>query len=397
MYTFRDYIRRGFFFLNNQFFPRRKKLSTLMIYGTDLCDSACKHCLIWTKRPVHYLSYDKIVDIMKSRCITRNTRVGLEGGEFLLHPDALMIMKWFHQHHPNFDLLTNALRPELVMKAVTQFPPQRLLISLDGDKETYKNMRGKDGYDGIIEILKTLSGKIPISLMFTLSPYNDFEDLEHVAEVAQRWNTDLRIGVYNDISFFDTIESAHRFDIGSQKKEAVRNFSLAKQLIQNKPRENFLFQPQPDSSDEFIDIKSHLPKKIKHFPENEDYLILYDLWRRGKLRLRCHSIKDSLVILPNGDVPLCQNLDVKLGNVFEQTLDEIFNGQSSVKTQNYYCCNCNGCWINFHRKYDIILYRSLEKYLGKFLTKKLMGDYWWDSESRKSYQRIMKEYKSGCR
>ena len=72
-----------------------------MIYATDLCDSACKHCLIWAKRPVHYLSFEKIKEIMQSRCITKNTAVGLEGGEFMLHPDAEKIMEWFYHNHPH--------------------------------------------------------------------------------------------------------------------------------------------------------------------------------------------------------------------------------------------------------------------------------------------------------
>ena len=63
MYAASNYINRGLTFLNNRWFPSRKKLSTLMIYGTDLCDSACKHCLIWTKRPVNYLPFEKIKEI----------------------------------------------------------------------------------------------------------------------------------------------------------------------------------------------------------------------------------------------------------------------------------------------------------------------------------------------
>jgi MoaA/NifB/PqqE/SkfB family radical SAM enzyme len=173
-----------------------------MIYGTDLCDSGCKHCLIWAKRPINYLPFEKIVDIMQSRCITKRTTIGLEGGEFLLHPDAMKILEWFSKHHSNFDLLTNGLKPEKVIEAVTKFPPQRLFISLDGPQDTYHNMRGKDGYDGIINLIEKLHSIVPISAMFTLSPYNDFDDLEHVAQVCKKYGIDLRIGVYNNISFF---------------------------------------------------------------------------------------------------------------------------------------------------------------------------------------------------
>ena len=33
----------------------------------------------------------------------------------------------------------------------------------------------------------------------------------------------------------------------------------------------------------------------------------YQYFRNGELKLPCLSIKDSIVIYPNGDVPLCQN------------------------------------------------------------------------------------------
>jgi MoaA/NifB/PqqE/SkfB family radical SAM enzyme len=385
MYSPKSYINRGKTFINNQLFPGRKKLSTLMLYGTDLCDSACKHCLIWAKRPVNYLPFDTIKEIMKSRCITKNTTIGLEGGEFLLHPDAMDIMAWFHQHHPNFDLLTNGLKPESVIEAVDHHPPQRLFISVDGDKDSYLHMRGKDGYEGIIGIIEQTHKKIPISVMFTLTPYNDFKDMEHVAQLCKKYGVDMRIGVYNDISFFDTIEAAHFNDIGSLKSDVIRSFSEAKKLVGSKEHTATMSRPAPVSPQQMMSIRENLPDIIKEFKENYDFLVLYDEWRKGGLQLNCHSILDSLVILPNGDVPICQNLDDMIGNVFTQSLDEIFNGPETQKKQKHYEHNCNACWINFHRKYDVILYRTMEKYFGKWVTRKMLGRYWWEGTKKLSY------------
>jgi len=390
MYSFKNYINRAATFLNNQWFPGNKKLSTLMIYGTDLCDSACKHCLIWAKRPVNYLPFEKIKEIMNSRCVTKRTTIGLEGGEFLLHPDAMDILAWFSKHHPNFDLLTNALKPESVIEAVEKSPPQRLFISMDGDKDSYLHMRGKDGYEGIINVLEKTHKKVPISLMFTLSPYNDFGDMKHVATVAKKYGIDMRIGVYNDISFFDTIESAHFNDIGSLKSDRVLSFNEAKKMIDTNPRPTETLLPPAVTKEQLIKIKEKIPAIAKEFPENFDFLVLYDEWRKGGLKLNCYSILDSLVILPNGDVPICQNLNVMIGNVFTNTLDEVFNGAVSQEKQKHYSKNCNACWINFHRKYDVILYRSFEKYFGPWATRKLLGQYWWEHEKKKSYRQIFK-------
>lgn len=109
MYKTRDYIHNGVLYLNNIIRPRHKKLSTLMIYSTTKCQSRCKHCSIWQK-PVEHLSLEDIKNVMKSKCVTRNTTVGLEGGEFILHPEADAIMEWFMNNHPNYTLLSNCLK-----------------------------------------------------------------------------------------------------------------------------------------------------------------------------------------------------------------------------------------------------------------------------------------------
>jgi MoaA/NifB/PqqE/SkfB family radical SAM enzyme len=388
MYGVKNYINRGTVFLNNQLFPGSKKLQTLMIYATDLCDSACKHCLIWAKRPVNFMPLSKIKEIMSSKCISPQTTIGLEGGEFLLHPEALEILEWFTNNHKNFDLLSNGLVPKSLISAVTKFPPRRLYISLDGNKETYQHMRGKDGYDGIMQVLDELHDKLPISLMFTLSPFNDFSDMQHVAEICLKYKIDLRIGVYNDIAFFDTIQNAHSTDIGEHRNEEPLTFKVAKSLKEKHFKQLNKGVEASVSNENFNGIRNSLPTIIKQFKENYDFLVLYDEWRKKDLKLKCFSILDSLVILPNGDVPICQNLDVLIGNVNQATLDTIFNSPATQALQKEYVHNCNACWINFHRKYDVVLYRSLEKFFGKWVTSKMFGHYQWDADNH-SYSELI--------
>lgn len=402
MYDFKSYVNRGMRFMNNNLRPGNKKLSTLMFYATDLCDSGCKHCLIWAKRPVKHMPFEKIKELMHSKCVSKSTMVGLEGGEFLLHPEALDIMQWLHNNHPNFDLLSNCLKPDGVIEAVKKYPPKRLYISLDGTKETYKYMRGKDGYESVLKVIENLRKVVPISTMFTLSPYNDFSDMQHVAEICKKYDVDMRIGVYNDIAFFDTVEKAHETEIGTVKNDTLLKFGDVKRELgavamekntnlsvlereeKHKPKHNEL----AISDDAF---KERIPQIVKDFEENYDFLVLYDEWRRKKLKLNCYSILDSLVILPDGGVPICQNLDLKLGNVYEKSLDEIFNGPESVAIQKDHVHNCNQCWINFHRKYDVVLYRTMEKYFPKGIVNKMFGYYQWEEDAKSTYKDFMKK------
>lgn len=353
MYSIHDYALNGLLYLNNRVRPRHKRLAQLMIYATTRCQSRCRHCNIWQK-PVEYLSLADIRRLMQSRCVTARTTVGLEGGEFVLHPEADDILAWFRSHHPNYTLLTNGLAPRRIIEAVRRYRPRHLYVSLDGDRETYRRMRGCDGYGRVMEVVDALRNDVPLSLMFCLSPWNTMADMAYVIDVARRYGVDVRIGIYGRMAYM--MRPGHP-------------------------------APSPHLTDE--PRAASIPPSIHQTQENFDFVALYDAWRRGHLRLPCESIRSSLVVHSNGDVPLCQNLDVKLGNIHRQSLDEIFNGREACRVQCHHARHCNACWINFHRKYDIILLRNLERLLPHRLLEHLYGPYQWAQDPRLTYREAL--------
>ena len=348
MYNARDYIGNGCIYLNNALRQRHKVLSQLMLYATTRCQSRCRHCSIWEKE-VEHLSLETIKKIMQSRCIGKHTTVGLEGGEFVLHPQAEEIMEWFMENHPNYTLLSNCLASKKVTDMVKAYKPKHLYVSLDGNRETYKRMRGVDGYDRVLSVVDAVKDVVPVSLMFCLSPWNGFDDMEFVIDKAGELGVDIRIGIYGTMAFFDTTS----------------------ELVATNTYGNYIEQ---------------IPENICQTDENYDFVALYDEWKRGHLKLPCKSIFSELVVHSNGDVPLCQNFDIVLGNVYEKSLDEIFNSIETGKLQREYSQNCNGCWINFHRKYDIVLLRNFEKVLPKWIVEAILGKYQWAENDRESYK-----------
>ena len=378
MYTIYDYAYNGLLYLNNIMRPRHKRLSQLMIYTTTACQSRCKHCNIWQKK-VEHLSLDDIKRIMQSRCVTRRTTVGLEGGEFILHPQAEEIMAWFREHHPNYTLLSNCLAPRRVIDAVRHHQPRHLYVSLDGGRETYRRMRGRDGYDRVIEVVEALKDEVPLSLMFCLSPWNTYDDMAYVIDVAKHYGIDVRIGIYGTMAYMTDPERVAPPGPPFSPRGGYDSFAGVKwgQSIVAPPG------AEGGASGAFGALSS-----LSQTQENYDFVALYDEWRNGHLRLRCQSIKSCLVVHSNGDVPLCQNLDVMLGNIHSQSLDEIFNGASACQTQCHYSRHCNECWINFHRKYDIILLRNFERLLPKRLIEKFYGQYQWTADPKQTYRRL---------
>ncbi len=339
-----------------------------MLYATDLCNSKCKHCLVWTKKPVRHLPFEIIKQVLESKAIHKQTVVGLEGGEFLLHPEANEIMSFLDKKHPKYDLLSNCVQADRTIKAIENHKPMRLFVSLDGTPETHHYMRGKDCYHEIIEVIKSVKNKVPVSIMFTLTPYNSFADLVHVCEISKEMGIDVRVGIYNNMPYFDTVDEAHT--IKSSDTEQISD-------IQSQ------------------DFLNKIPEIIKDFKENYDFVALYEPWRKGQLSLSCNSIFDSIIIFPDGRVPICQNLSLELGNVFEESLYDIINKRSTMALQKEHKHNCNKCWINFHRKYDIILYRNIEKIGGRFLTQLFLQKYYWNSNYKNiTYKKLMNKYDS---
>lgn len=351
MYSIADYVQNGISFINNVLRKQNKELSSLMIYSTSICQSRCKHCSIWQK-PIESLSLSDIIKIMSSKCVTKRTTVGLEGGEFILHPEADAILEWFSNYHKNYTLLSNCLAPGKVIDAVKKYKPKHLYISLDGNKETYKVVRGRDGHDKVIQVVESCKNIVPISFMFCLTPWNNFEDMDYVIQIAQRYNIDVRIGIYNTMDFFDTTSKLM------------------------------------DVEDDYI---HKIPQSIHKTQENFDFVALYKEWKEGHLHLRCHSIYNELVIHSNGNVPLCQNLDVVLGNIHKNSLDEIFNSSATAKIQCEYSRHCNKCWINYHRKFDIILIRAAERFFPKKMIEFFYGKYQWNSDKKCTYRQYFKK------
>src|SRR5579863_2774904 len=333
MFGFSDYTSRGLNLVHNRLMPGSKRLSSLMLYATDRCDSGCKHCLIWAKRPTTVLPFETIVRIMASRCVHPSTMVGLEGGEFLLHPEAERILEWFAGNHRNYDLFSNCLQPERLIAAVRGYKPRRLYISLDGDHDTYLHMRGKDGYERVLRVIREVRGVVPVFVMFTLSPYNDFGDLRHVARVCRENGVFLRVGIYNNIPFFDTIEDGPGSMFGQYKNDEVLTYSKVKILKESRREDGPALVME--------DYTALIPEEVREYAENVDYIRLYQKWVTGKLRLGCHSIMDSAIVLPDGDVPLCQHLPTRLGNVYRDGLDAAFNSAESNKVQKYHSQHCN--------------------------------------------------------
>src|SRR3989338_2151605 len=275
----------------------------LSIFVTNRCNSKCKTCYIWKKKPKVDLPVETIKEILNDP-ITRRCDFTLQGGEFFLHPEYKEILTLFKNR--KFNVFSNALCKEKLIEAVNKHKIQNLYLSLDGKLDTNKSIRGVNNYNQVIEIINKLKNKAAITVNHTISPWNTFEDLIHVKNLCEKNKVRLQLGIYSNFRFFNTQHKINKID-----KRIVANIS-------------------------------------------EEYIRKCNSWFDGKIHFPCNSLRIWGTIYPNGDVPLCPNKDIILGNINACKLSDIWKSEKSKNIRKKYY-SCNGCWNPCSRRMEIEL------------------------------------------
>jgi len=309
----------------------RRVLTNVTFYATNLCDSRCIHCGFWQQRPVLHLSPEVFQRVHDSPATDIDTVFGFEGGEFPLHPQADEILEIFRGR--KIELYANGLKPELTKALVRKHSIPHLILSLDGRKETYRKIRGVDGFDRVTALAAEMARETLVSISYTLSPWNDLDDFQFVRQFCQRHGITFGLNILHNATFFHP------------------DFDYSEQALSP---EEFQMQPIPFAAEEHF--QGDHPVKL-------DYFLGYNEWLRGNLHVPCTSIFHRIVVFANGDIPLCQKGDFGiLGNLYEQSLEEIWWSRETLARQKRRI-RCNACWISFHRYDDLFMYRAMKTLL----------------------------------
>lgn len=298
---------------------QKRTLTNVTFYATNRCDSRCLHCGIWQQRPVVHLPLDIFQQVRDSPATDAETNFGFEGGEFLLHPQCDEILELFEGRR--IELYTNGLKPDRVEQLIDRHKIPHVILSLEGKRETYRKLRGVDGFDRVIGLVDSLMGRTKVSISCTLTPWNTLEDFLFVRDFCRERGITFGINIMHAGEFFD------------------RDCPL--EPISYAQREN-------------------LPNE---HPVKEDYFLLYNEWLKGSILLPCTSIFHRIVVYPDGEIPLCQQGHTGLlGNLKEQRLEDIWWSARTLKMQKEHI-RCNSCWISFHRYDDLFIQRALRTFL----------------------------------
>jgi len=175
------------------------KNATVLV--TNKCNSRCSMCNIWKQG----ISTDEMSVNEYERLFSRPEFMEIEdlnisGGEALLRQDIIEVIMAMVKKMPKlhmFFLSTNGTSPRLAKKLFNLLSSKikdiYLCVSLEGDKEVNKQVRGINSHDLALETIRLCREAVPnlhSIISMTLTKFNcNLESLEYIKKIAQKTNS----------------------------------------------------------------------------------------------------------------------------------------------------------------------------------------------------------------
>lgn len=310
-----------------------KRPLVLQMPVTSRCNSRCKTCNIWKNTNSVDIDSHDLRLVLQSPIYSNVRTVGLNGGEFTLHPNFIQVIESVLSLHSlsSIYLITNGLFPkklfELLRKAKKLCDTRKVSlfvgISVDGAKTVHEHIRGiPNCFKKTEEIINELyKNKEPycnnFSVICTLSKYNIafVRETEYFLEQYKDISIEYQLAVPNlRIKTYDDFDSYYVLS-----DERARMLAL-----------EFFYEKYKTSSNT---MKKQQCFVIYHFLKN-----------KGKGRLcKCNYLDRDLTIDEHLNLSLCATASRTVGNVRNEDSIEIINSSSFKQERKRIERLCNSC------------------------------------------------------
>lgn len=279
---------------------------------TTRCNLKCKHCR--TEEINYDLSLDEVEQIAQKLAHPQRRIVFLTGGEPLVRNDIVQVVSIFKKYIPCVCINSNSLLlNEELLDALIKAGLNYIQVSLDGLRETHDYMRGVGNFDRAIEKLRLINTKkIKLHVSCCISMLN----VDTMYDFAQELlvTNGIKVDILGFKRFIPKNEMAGKYNLGKYGlKRLYKNFE--------KVREHF----------------SNITKIVVDFPQKNVFDLENVMKVMRKYHLTCSGCSAATggpCIRPDGTVSPCSLLYINAGNIFENSLDEIYNSDPFVEICN---------------------------------------------------------------
>lgn len=285
---------------------------------TNSCNLRCSHCyqsdysskeeFNFIELVQAFIQYKEFIDFLNtkkpSQELIRPT-MAITGGEPFARGDFIDLLEIISAHKDVLDLyiLTNGtLIDKNKAKKIKEYGVSKVQVSIEGDEKTHDEIRGAGSFRKAIRGIEHLvNNDISVAISFTAHKQN-YKIFPKVVEIAKNVGAS-RIGTDRIVP-----EGSGKNLLMLSKEETKEYIYMIENQIQ-------LLSSANDSN---LQILNH---RALQFLATSDEKNLY----------KCSIGKNSLTLLPNGDVYVCRRLPIVIGNIKEQSLREIYFNSKIMK------------------------------------------------------------------
>jgi Fe-coproporphyrin III synthase len=320
--------------------PSIDKIHCINFAVTYKCNSRCVMCDIWKKYKNDSTLRDREIgyDVLKgfltrSKLLKKIWDIRFTGGEPFLRDDFVDVFGLFFATFPHstFSIASNGLDYNLIEKNISEILDNYKIdtlsvsFSLDGLGKMHDSVRGIPGsFDHIINTAKTLkaefNSRLNLSFNFTILPLN-YQHLYQVYDYSKK----LGVGfgsVFADVSENYYSNDNKKFDWTLEQLNEVE--TMINRIIIDDQKDKKFFH-RLFGTYAYYSSHSLLHQKIK------------------SRIFRCYSGTHSFFLDPYGDIYPCIMLSKKLGNICDQSFDDLWTSmtasdiRSSIREED---CSC---------------------------------------------------------
>lgn len=319
--------------------PRVEEIRSVNFAVTFLCNSRCRMCDIWTlyrrdpRRARQELTLEEIRRVFRSPLLRGLRAIALTGGEVFLRRDFVEICGFFLEDFPQATITipTGAINPELNAQAlrriVTDYRPAPgrlyLSVSLDGIGETHDRQRGIRGYERawrVIEEALALGG-IRVGVSVTLTREN-WRDLERVYELARARGLGFNAQFAQNSETYYARTDVETVWTADELREIAR-------VLERVAADHLRSLPWPQR---VLDVQAYYLRRMTAYQAHPRRLFT------------CYSGTHSFYLDPYGNVYPCVVLSRRLGNVREQSFEEIWLSPQAERVRRSIAARECACW-----------------------------------------------------
>lgn len=313
-------------------FGRLETPAKVNLCVTYWCQYRCRTCNIWRRRPAGELTTRELLQFVSAN---RGIRwLDLMGGEIFLRPDIGEIFDAVSDQWADLALLhfaTNGFLTDRIVAHTARTAARTkarviVTVSVDGDEELNDTIRGvRGGFRRQIETfqaLRRLPG-VETVLGMTLSRHN-VDQVQRTFEACRRECPDLHIG---DFHVNVAQRSPHYYD--NERLDVAAAPGATRAALRDYRR----LRATPTSASAWVESR---------------YLGLLDRYlETGVTPMKCHALRSSCFINPDGDVYPCITDARRLGSLRDtgMALAPIWTGRAAAETQqDIWSGRCPQCW-----------------------------------------------------